>query len=178
MADTAVRVPVKSEVRETVPSVPDWWPFDPAWRRQFDRLLDQLPYPIWRPPALSLRDLDLVTRRDGWGSMPAVDIVEKDNVYEVSAELPGLTEKDIEVKYAGGRLTVKGEKEQAREEKKKDYHLTERKYGSFQRSFAMPEGVDVDKIAATFNNGVLTVSLPKTADAMKREKTIPIGKGK
>jgi HSP20 family protein len=111
-----------------------------------------------------------------WGKAPAVDVVEKDKAYEITAELPGMEEKDIEVKFADGVLSVTGEKKEEKEEKKKDWYLSERRYGSFQRAFRVPEGVDADKIEATFKNGVLTVSLPKSPEAIKREKKIPIGK--
>ena len=71
-------------------------------------------------------------------------------------------------------LTIKGEKKEEKEEKQKDYYLSERRYGSFQRSFALPEGVDTDKIEANFAKGVLTVKLPKTAEAQKAEKKITV----
>jgi HSP20 family protein len=92
----------------------------------------------------------------------------------VTAELPGMDEKSIEVKVAGGALTIKGEKQEEKEEKKKDYYLHERRFGSFERAFRIPEGVDADKIEASFKKGVLTVSLPKTAEAQKAEKKITV----
>jgi HSP20 family protein len=106
-----------------------------------------------------------------------VDIAEKDKGYEITAELPGMEESDIDVKYADGVLTIKGEKKEEKEEKKKDYYLSERRYGSFQRSFQVPENVAADKIDAKFANGVLTVRLPKSAEAQKNEKKIAINKG-
>ena len=83
-------------------------------------------------------------REEAWGAAPSVDIVEKDNAFEVTAELPGLDETDVEVKLVDGSLTIKGEKQ---EEKRKNYYLHERQYGSFERCFAVPEGVDADKSA-------------------------------
>ena len=106
--------------------------------------------------------------------MPAVDIAETDKAYEITAELPGMDEKNIEVKFADGVLTIKGEKKEEKEEKKKDYYLSERSYGSFQRSFQVPDGVDTDKIEATFKKGVLTVTLPKSAEAQKAAKKIDV----
>jgi HSP20 family protein len=106
-----------------------------------------------------------------------VDIAEKEKEYEVMAELPGMDENNIDVKFADGMLTIKGEKKEEKEEKKKDYYLSERRYGSFQRSFQVPDGVDAEKIEASFKNGVLTVKLPKTAEAVKQEKKIAIKKG-
>ena len=111
-----------------------------------------------------------------FGKAPAVDIAEKDKEYEITAELPGMDEKNIDVKFADGILTIKGEKTEEKEEKKKDYYLSERRFGSFQRSFQVPDGVDADKIDASFKNGVLTVILPKSAQAQKSEKKIAIKK--
>src|ERR1700730_15274827 len=90
--------------------------------------------------------------------------------------LPGMDESNIDVKFSDGTLTIKGEKKDEREEKQKDYYLSERRYGSFQRSFGVPDGVDADKIEAHFKNGVLTVTLPKRPEAQKSEKKIAIKK--
>lgn len=107
-------------------------------------------------------------------TMPAVDVTETDKAFEIAAELPGMEEKNIEVSVSDGVLTIKGEKQEDKEEKKKDYYLSERTYGSFQRSFEVPKGVDLDKIEASFKKGVLTVTLPKTAEAQKAEKKIAV----
>jgi HSP20 family protein len=80
-----------------------------------------------------------------WGKAPAVDIAEHEKAYEITVELPGMDESNIDVKFSDGTLTIKGEKKDEREEKQKDYHLSERRYGSFQRSFGVPDGVDADK---------------------------------
>jgi HSP20 family protein len=109
-----------------------------------------------------------------WANTPAVDIAETDKGYEITAELPGLDEKNIEVKLANGSLTIKGEKQEEKEEKEKGYYLHERHFGAFERCFRMPEGVDGDKIEATFKKGVLTVTLPKTPEAQKAEKKITV----
>jgi HSP20 family protein len=85
-----------------------------------------------------------------------------------------MEEKNIEVKLANGNLTIKGEKQEEKEEKKKDYYLHERHFGSFERSFAVPEGVDSDKIEASFKQGILTVTLPKKPEAIKPEKKIEV----
>ncbi len=106
--------------------------------------------------------------------MPAVDVTETEGGYEVVAELPGMDEKNIEVKLANHTLTIKGEKRDEKEETKKDYYMRERSFGSFQRSFTLPEGVDTDKIEASFKKGVLTVTVPKTAEAKKAEKKITV----
>jgi HSP20 family protein len=82
----------------------------------------------------------------------------------------------IEVKFSEGTLTIKGEKKEEKEEKRKDYSLSERRYGSFERSFSLPSGVDAEKIEATFKNGILMVTLPKTLEAQKKEKNIEVKK--
>lgn len=108
------------------------------------------------------------------GSTPDVNIGESDGEYEITAELPGLEEKDIELSISDGVLTLKGEKKAEREDKHKDYHLTERRFGAFRRSFTLPKGVDEHKVAAKFAKGVLTVTLPKSAEAKQRQKKIQI----
>jgi HSP20 family protein len=85
-----------------------------------------------------------------------------------------MDEKNIEVKVTNGNLTIKGEKQEEKEEKKKDYYLHERHFGSFERSFDVPEGVDADKIEANFKKGVLTVTLPKKPEAQKPAKKIEV----
>src|SRR5690606_36576606 len=92
--------------------------------------------------------------------IPAVDIAEKDRSFEISVELPGMEEKDIKIRLANGNLSISGEKRDAKEETRKDYHLSERHYGSFERIFSLPKGVDVDHIEASFSKGVLNISLP------------------
>jgi HSP20 family protein len=101
---------------------------------------------------------------------PAIDVTEDDKAFKITAELPGLDQKDIDVTVANGTLTIKGEKSYEKEDKNKDRHVSERAYGSFQRSFAMPDGVDSDNIAADLAKGVLTITLPKTMQAQKQQK--------
>jgi HSP20 family protein len=145
-------------------------------RREMDRLFDDFEWGSWRSPfRRALFDVEPFLRGEvAWGKVPAVDVADTATGYEIAAELPGLDEKNIEVKLSEGTLTIRGEKKEEKEEKKKDYYLSERHYGSFQRSFSVPDGVDAEKIEAKFKNGVLTVTLPKTAEAQKREKKIEI----
>ena len=103
-----------------------------------------------------------------------MDFVEHHNAFEVHADLPGLDEKNIEVKIANGVLTIKGQKTEDKEEKEKDFHLRERRFGAFERSIRVPESVDTDKIEASFKKGVLTVTMPKTAEAQKPVKKIEV----
>src|SRR6516225_1473632 len=108
---------------------------------------------------------------------PNVDIRENDKEIILEAELPGIDEKDVELVVRDGVLSLKGEKKLERDEKKDNYHLVERSYGSFERSFQLPDSTDEAQIKAEFNKGVLRVIVPKRAEAVKVEKKIPIGKG-
>ncbi len=111
----------------------------------------------------------------GFGdATPALNVAETKDAIEISAELPGIDDKDVEIKLANGTLTIKGEKSEEKEEEGKEYYLSERRYGAFQRSFRLPDGVDADRIAATFAKGVLTVTLPKTAEAKKSARKIDV----
>ncbi len=174
MAEAVTKLPVKGQDTKVDRPV-EWRPFE-VLRREMDRLLDDFQVGSWRSPfRRSVFDIEPFWRGEMiWGKAPAVDIVEKDKSYEITAELPGMDQNDIEVKYSDGTLTIKGEKKDEKEEKKKDYYLSERRYGSFQRSFGVPDGIDADKIEAAFKNGVLTVTLPKTPEAQKSEKKIAV----
>jgi len=108
---------------------------------------------------------------------PDVDIRENDKELVIEADMPGMEEKDIQVNLREGILTLKGEKKSQREEKKDTYHLMERSYGSFERSFRLPETVNEEGIKAAFDKGVLRIALPKRPEAVKAERKIPIGKG-
>jgi HSP20 family protein len=108
---------------------------------------------------------------------PSVDVSETDDEVQVTADLPGLTEKDVEVTLDDGALTIRGEKKEEREEKKRNYHLVERSYGRFERSVAVPHGIDPGKVKARFKNGVLNVTLPKTPESRSRSRMIEISAG-
>ena len=112
------------------------------------------------------------------GTMPKVDVSENEREIQIVAELPGLKQEDVELHLENDLLTLRGETSSARDEKDKHYHLTERSYGRFQRSFRLPETVDRDKISASFENGLLTVTLPKSERARPQAKRIKIGAGK
>lgn len=182
MAKKSAKVPVKKEKKAAKASpVPQMWqPFE-ALRNEVEQLFEDFEQGVWHAPfRRSLFDIEPSLRRElRWGAAPAVDIVEKDNAYEVTAELPGMEEKDIEVKVAEGGLTIRGEKKEEKEEKRKNYYLHERHFGAFERYFRIPEGVDADKIQASFKKGVLTVTLPKKAKAAARkgEKKISVKGG-
>ncbi len=101
----------------------------------------------------------------GGTSVPAVDVKESDAEYLMEVELPGLTEKDIDVKLDNNLLTISSRKEDKKEEKKNGYIMRERRSSSFSRSFVLPEGVDREKISAEFKNGILNLTFPKTPTA-------------
>lgn len=106
--------------------------------------------------------------------LPKLDISESDKKMEITVELPGMDEKDVDVEVSDGVLTIKGEKKSEKEEKGKTFHRMERSYGSFQRSFSLPPTVDEEKIKAEFDKGVLTISLEKTATPEPAKKKIEV----
>ncbi|MDX2201604.1 MAG: Hsp20/alpha crystallin family protein [Hyphomicrobiaceae bacterium] len=150
-------------------------------------------------PALRSRDL-LGSLRDemdrvfeqfdrGWGLpslfagaggaaavVPQFDIRDDGKSLTIEAELPGVDEKDVTVSLADGVLVVKGEKRQEREEKKDNYYLSERAFGSFERALRMPDWIDDSKVEAHFDKGVLKIMAPKKPDAVKSERQIEIKK--
>jgi HSP20 family protein len=163
--------PVKAEAQD--------WPWYPltSLRKEIDRLFDDF--------SRGFGGFSLARRAPDWetwwpygaklgATAPAVDLVEKDDEYQITAELPGIDEKNVDVTLSDDVLTIRGEKKEEKEEKKKDYYLSERRYGSFERTFRLPDSVDRDKIQARFEKGVLAVTLPKTPAAAKKQKKIEV----
>ena len=109
--------------------------------------------------------------------VPELDVREDANAITVEADLPGVEEKDVKVTLSNGVLTIKGEKKHEREEKSESYHLTERSFGSFQRSLRLPDTIDEGKVQARFDKGVLKITASKKPEAVKAERTIAIEKG-
>lgn len=105
---------------------------------------------------------------------PAIDLTEDDKGYAITAELPGLEPGAIDVKVNNGTLTIKGEKSEEKQEKDANYHLSERRWGSFQRTIRMPDNIDHDKIDAQFSQGVLKIHLPKSKAAIASERKISV----
>jgi len=101
--------------------------------------------------------------------LPNMDVTETDKQIEITAELPGLEEKDVQVNLADNVLTIRGEKKAEKEEKDKTYRLVERSYGAFVRSLELPEGIDANAIKATIDNGLLKVTVPKPAPAQVKK---------
>ncbi len=105
---------------------------------------------------------------------PSVNVSEDDHEFLITAELPGLDEKDVEVILEKDLLTIQGEKKEEKEESGKDYYHMERSYGTFRRSIPLPDEVDADKIEASFKKGILSIHLPKTEAARKETRKISI----
>lgn len=105
---------------------------------------------------------------------PRVDVAETDTAIEVTAELPGIDEKDVDVVLRDDVLTIKGEKKSEREEKKKDYHLVERSFGAFSRTIQLPFAADAEAVKASFAKGVLKVSITKPAEVKDKTVKIPV----
>ncbi len=106
--------------------------------------------------------------------IPPVDIYEDENNIVVKADLPGMDQKDIEVKVENNSLVIKGEKKFEDEEKKNNYHRIERFYGTFQRVFTLPDTVDVEKIKATYKNGVLEITIPKKPETKPKQIKVEV----
>jgi len=107
---------------------------------------------------------------------PSVDIYEKENELVLTAELPGIDEKDIEIKIEDNTLTLRGERKFEKETKEENYHRIERSYGTFFRSFTIPQYIDQDRIEAEYENGVLKVNMPKKPEA--KPKSVKVLKPK
>lgn len=132
-------------------------------RRDMDRLWDSF--------------LEGTPRRRGeergeW--LPSLDVSETKNELVVKAEVPGMDAKDIDISLSDGVLTIKGEKKQEKEEKEADYHLIERSYGAFTRSIQLPKEVQGGKINASYKDGILRITLPKSEEAKKKEIKIKV----
>jgi HSP20 family protein len=106
---------------------------------------------------------------------PAVDVIETDRHLMLKADLPGLSEEDVQIEVADNVLTISGERKNETEERKEGYYRLERAFGSFSRSLTLPEGIDADNIEATFDSGVLDVKVPKPEEVKPRR--VSIGRG-
>ncbi|WP_193171182.1 Hsp20/alpha crystallin family protein [Nisaea nitritireducens] len=140
-----------------------------AFRAEMDRMFHN----FLQSPAMSM-SLPF-TGMHGGLVVPTTDMKESDTQISITTELPGMGEDDVEVTVKSGTLTVKGEKTEEKRDEKDNYHLTERRYGQFQRSFKLPENIDEAKIKASFDKGVLTITMPKSKDGTHAERRIKIG---
>lgn len=105
---------------------------------------------------------------------PNVDVSESDDAIEVSAELPGMDAKNVELSFQGNSLVIRGEKKEEKETKENDFHIRERRFGSFHRMVPLPVGIDIDKAKAEYDKGVLKVTIPKTSEGKQQRRKIEI----
>lgn len=172
MADTPVEVKKTAPASAPAPAADPWRSFRSEMDRLFDRFSGSFGMPSlhrmfdWEPAVSSQSSFSFAA--------PSVDVSEEDKAFKITAELPGLETKDVDISVTGDMLVIKGEKKQESEKKEENYYMSERSYGSFQRSFALPEEIDRDKIAADLAKGVLTITLPKMAEAQKRAQKIKV----
>jgi len=140
-----------------------WRPFREMeeMERRFEDIFGRSLLPAWRRLPLEER---------GWA--PAIEVFEKGDKFVIKAEVPGMKEEDIDVSVVGDTLTIKGEKKAESEVKEEDYYCCERSYGSFFRSVALPSTVDAKKIEASYDNGVLEITLPKAAEVKPKKVSI------
>jgi HSP20 family protein len=151
-----------------------WKPFGEMarWERDMGRLFGNFfsgrAHPLlderWWPTSSGSQELS-----------PDIDLYEDENEIVVKAELPGLTKDDIQISLNDNMLNIKGEKKKEEEDKGKDYYRSERVYGAFVRSVALPAEINPDKVRATFKNGVLEIRLPKSEQAKKKEIKVNVG---
>jgi HSP20 family protein len=166
MADRSNKLPVPTE--KPSPGLPQEWRPLERLRHEIDRLFEDFGGGFFRG---SLFDAEPFPGSQSMlSSIPAVDVTETDKAYEITAQLPGMDEKSVELKLANGVLSIKAEKHDEKREEKNGYY--ESSFSSFQRAFAVPDDVDANEIEATFKNGVLSVTLPKAPDTKKPVKRI------
>lgn len=117
-----------------------------------------------------------LTRRDGWTKAfsPDIDIREEADRFILNADLPGMRKEDLDISILGNQLTLKGERKYEKEVKEKDYHYSERSYGTFSRSFQLPAEVDAGKVRATYQDGVLELVLPKSETSKRKQITVEV----
>lgn len=142
-------------------------------RNEIDRLFDDFASGSWAQP-LSGRLQGLLQMPEAWRTAPAIEVAEIDGAYRITAEMPGLAAGDIEIRLGDGAITLRGEKTEEKKEEKQNYLLSERRYGTFSRTVPLPSGIDADKASAKLDGGVLTVTLPKTAEAKQKDRKIEI----
>jgi HSP20 family protein len=139
-------------------------------RREMDRLFDEFGTSRWPVPGAMRLMAEMPP-------IPAMDLVSGDGGYEITVELPGIDPGDVDLKVSGDMLVLKGEKREETERKDRDRHVSERRYGSFQRSLRLPPDADPARIEASCANGVLKITLPKSETARAQEKRIEIRGG-
>ncbi len=161
---TAANVPVLTASQNGAPG--NVWQPIARVRDEFERLFDD----FWNRPM----GVDL-SRRIQALTGPALELRDKGSEYELIAEVPGMKPEEIELKVTNNILRLSGEKKEEHEERKEGYLFSERRYGHFERAVELPRGIDLAKIKATARDGVLSIQLPKSPEAMLQERKIEIG---
>ena len=153
--------PAKTSLKAAVaPPARRFTPFD-LLQNEITRVFDTFNgFGAW-PPAFAEQSFS-----------PSIEVTETESAIEVTAELPGMDEKDIDISISDGQLSIRGEKKFERDEKKKDYRVVERTYGAFHRTLALPQGVDASKVVAEMSKGVLRIAIPKPAAAKAQQVKI------
>lgn len=158
-------------------AIDKWNPFraPPPWDpiRELEEMQNRLALLLGRGWPLPRNGGEEEFTTTAWS--PLVDIAENDKEYTVKAELPGMNKEDIKVTVESGVLSITGERKVEKDEKHKEYHCIERSYGTFTRSFTLPEGAASDKISAEFKDGVLKVRLPKDENLKPKSVEVKIG---
>lgn len=172
---TDTTVDVRRDAPAPAAPAGEWEPLAYA-RQRFDRLLNDFDWPDFRFPLGKRRTgVEASSPWTGLGlTAPAVDLIERPELYEVQAELPGLDPAQIEVKISDSMMTIRAEHHAEHEETSGAYHLRERSSGSFQRLFRLPNGIAADRVEARYDKGILKITLPKTAEAMEKERRIEV----
>lgn len=173
MAKHSTSVDVRRETKPSVETGSEGWAPLVTLRDEIDRLFDDFGAGFWRHP-LAQRMGPRMGLAAGMPLSPVVELIDRDGDYCITAELPGLTPADVEIRITDGMLTIRGEKSEETRDEKADYLLSERRYGAFQRSLRLPAGADPDKITAKLTQGVLTVTMPKTPEARQKERKIEV----
>ena len=140
-----------------------WKPRPMNISNDFDDMFRTLFHSDWKNP--------LITKTN-W--KPEIDIKESDNLFQVKADIPGLTKKDIKISVKGDQLTISGERKKIIDNENDHYHYRERSFGKFNRSFNLPESINKDKIHASFKNGILSIELEKHEEIVPKEMEISI----
>jgi HSP20 family protein len=157
---------------EQYPSVPGIYREMSRWMQDWDNLLGD--FFGQRSGWLTRPNATIARLSDHPRFNPAIDIRESDDGYTVTAELPGIDPQDVDITVQEGSLLVSGEKKFEQESKGEGYHRMERSYGSFRRAIPLPKGVDLDHVDATFNNGLLTLTIPKLPEQKPQARKIEI----
>lgn len=133
-------------------------------RGEIDRLFDD----VWPPRGM-------YSFASGMAPVPALELAREDTEYRLSAELPGMSESDVQVSIDDGVLILKGEKRDESKRTKNGHMVSERRYGSFERHVSLPKDIVADKVSADFKNGVLTITIPRDEKSSAKARKIPIG---